>query len=209
MDELICVADFERAAEEKLEAGVAGYFFGGACDEVTLRDNCEAWRRWRLRPRALAGLGAWETRAEVLGGEVAMPILVAPVAYQRLVDPEGEVGMARAAAAAGTVMCLSTLATTRPSELTAAVPEGRRWFQLYCFRDEAVTRALMDEAVESGFEAIVLTADAPPGGNRERDRRNRFTLPQELGTPSLSAAVGGNKSLSIEETFALMNHALT
>lgn len=209
MDRLICVSDFERAAAEKLDAGVAGYFFGGACDEVTLRDNCDAWRRWRLRPRALAGLGQWETRSTVLGGEVSMPILVAPVAYQRLVDPGGEVAMARAAAAAGTVMCLSTLATTRPSELAQAVPEGRRWFQLYCFRDEGVTRALMDEAVASGFEAVVVTVDAPRGGRRERDLRTGFKIPEGLGVPSVEAALGSERAVTIEETFDLMDPALS
>lgn len=209
MDELICVDDFERVAEEKLEAGVAGYFFGGACDEVTLRDNRAAWRRWRLRPRVLAGLDGWSTRAEVLGGEVAMPILVAPVAYQRLVDPGGEAATARAAAAAGTVMCLSTLATTRPSELAEAVPEGRRWFQLYCFRDAAVTRALMDEAVDSGFEAIIVTVDAPRGGRRERDLRTGFRIPEGLGVPSVEAALGSERAVTIEETFDLMDPALS
>lgn len=202
------MADFERAAAEKLEEGVAGYFFGGACDEVTLRDNRDAWRRWRLRPRALAGLAEWETRADVLGKEASMPILVAPVAYQRLVDAEGEIAMARAAASAGTVMCLSTLATTRPSELAAAVPEGRRWFQLYCFRDVAVTKALMDEAVDSGFEAIVVTVDAPRGGRRERDLRAGFEIPQGLGVPSVEAALGSERAVTIEETFALMDPAL-
>ena len=155
IEDLINVADFERAAAEKLDAGVLGYFAGGAGDEVTLRDNVAAWRRWRLRPRMLADVERVATGTELLGGELSMPVLVAPVAYQRLVDPEGEVAMARAAAAAGTVMCLSTLATARPSEVAAAAPEGRRWFQLYCFRDEGVTRALMEEAVDSGFEAIV------------------------------------------------------
>lgn len=209
MDELICVADFERAAEEKLEPGVAGYFFGGACDEVTLRDNCHAWRRWRLRPRVLAGLEEWSTRTEVLGGEASMPILVAPVAYQRLVDPEGEIAMARAAAAAGTVMCLSTLATTRPAELAEAVPEARRWFQLYCFRDVGVTKALVDEAVDSGFEAIVVTVDAPRGGRRERDLRTGFKIPEGLGVPSVQAALGSQRAVTIEETFALMDPALS
>jgi isopentenyl diphosphate isomerase/L-lactate dehydrogenase-like FMN-dependent dehydrogenase len=208
MDELICVRDFERAAEEKLEAGVAGYFFGGACDEVTLRDNVAAWGRWRLRPRMLAGCGEWGTGTEVLGGEVSMPILVAPVAYQRLVDPEGELAMARAAAAAGTVMCLSTLATVRPSEVAAAAPGGRRWFQLYCFRDEAVTKALVDEAIDSGFEAIVVTVDAPRGGRRERDLRTGFKIPEGLGVPSVQAALGSERAVTIEETFALMDPAL-
>jgi 4-hydroxymandelate oxidase len=206
---LINIADFERAAAEKLEAGVLGYFAGGAGDEVTLAENVSAWRRWRLRPRMLAGCDKWRTDAELLGREVSMPILVAPVAYQRLVDDEGEIGMAKAAAEAGTVMCLSTLATARPSEIAASAPGGRRWFQLYCFRDEAVTRALMDEAIASGFEAIVVTVDAPRGGNRERDLRTGFKIPEGLGVPSVEAALGSERAVTIEETFGLMEPALS
>jgi isopentenyl diphosphate isomerase/L-lactate dehydrogenase-like FMN-dependent dehydrogenase len=205
----INVADAEREGLEKLEQGPRDYFAGGAGDEVTLRENAAAWGRWRLRPRVLNDVREVSTAAEVLGGPVEAPVLVAPVAYQRLAHPEGERGMAAGAAAAGTVMCLSTLSTTRPAEVAAAAPQGHHWFQLYAFEDEGVTRALMEEAIDAGFEAVVVTADAPPGGNRERDRRNRFTLPKELGTPSLSAAVGGEKALTIEETFALMNHGLT
>jgi isopentenyl diphosphate isomerase/L-lactate dehydrogenase-like FMN-dependent dehydrogenase len=209
IEDLVNLADFERVAAEKLDAGVAGYFFGGAGDELTLGENVEAWKRWRLRPRVLAGLGEWRTRSEVLGADVSMPILVAPVAYQGLVDPGGEVAMARAAAAAGTVMCLSTLATRRPSEVAAGAPEARRWFQLYCFRDEGVTRALVDEAVDCGFEAIVVTVDAPRSGNRERDRRTGFKIPEELGVPSVEAALGSDRAVTIEETLGLMEPALS
>ncbi|MGN6201455.1 MAG: alpha-hydroxy acid oxidase [Solirubrobacterales bacterium] len=205
----INVADAERDGEARLEPGPRDYFAGGAGDELTLRENMAAWGHWRLRPRVLNDVREVSTRAEVLGKPVELPVLVAPVAYQRMAHPDGEGGMAAGAAAAGTVMCLSTLSTTRPAEVAAAAPDGRRWFQLYAFKDSGVTRSLMEEAIEAGFEAVVVTADAPPGGNRERDRRNGFTLPKELGTPSLSAAVGGDKALTIEETFALMNHALT
>jgi isopentenyl diphosphate isomerase/L-lactate dehydrogenase-like FMN-dependent dehydrogenase len=208
-DAPINVADVERLAAAKLDAGTAGYFFGGAGDEVTLQDNVAAWRRWRLRPRALAGLSEWRTEVEVLGAPVSMPILVAPVAYQRLVDPEGEAAMARAAAAVGTVMCLSTLATMRPSEVAAVAPPARRWFQLYCFRDEGVTRALIDEAIDAGFEAIVVTVDAPRAGNRERDLRTGFEVPEGFGVPSVSAALGSERAVTIEETFALMDPALS
>ncbi|HSS05422.1 MAG TPA: alpha-hydroxy acid oxidase [Solirubrobacterales bacterium] len=209
VDDLINIADFERLAGEKLEAGVAGYFFGGAGDELTLGENVAAWGRWRLRPRMLAGLSEWGTGAEVLGGGVSMPVLVAPVAYQGLVDPEGEAAMARAAAAAGTVMCLSTLATMRPRPVAEAAPGGRRWFQLYCFKDEGVTGALIEEAVDCGYEAIVVTVDAPRGGNRERDRRTGFKIPAELGVPSIEAALGSGRAVTIEETFDLMEPALT
>ena len=209
IEDLVNVADFERAAEEKLEPGVAGYFFGGAGDELTLGENVAAWGHWRLRPRMLAGLREWRTGVEVLGGEVSMPVLVAPVAYQGLVDPGGEAAMARAAAAAGTVMCLSTLATMPPRPVAEAAPGGRRWFQLYCFQDEGVTRALIEEACECGYEAIVVTVDAPRGGNRERDRRTGFAIPAELGVPNVEAALGSGRAITIEETFALMEPALT
>ena len=99
------VADYERLAAERLEPGVHGYFAGGAGDERTLRDNVAAFARRRLRPRVLVDVGVGERVATtVLGTEVSMPLLVAPVAFQRLVDPDGEVAMARAAAAAGTIM---------------------------------------------------------------------------------------------------------
>jgi isopentenyl diphosphate isomerase/L-lactate dehydrogenase-like FMN-dependent dehydrogenase len=208
MDGLINVADFERAAADLLEAGPLGYFAGGAGDEVTLRENAAGWAAWRLRPRVLRGVGEAHAGTELLGHEAAAPIAVAPVAYQRMAHPDGEAAMAAGAAEAGVPMCLSTLSTTRPAEVAAAAPAGRRWFQLYPFNDAGVTRALMEEAVEAGFGAVVITADAPPGGNRERDRRSGFTLPPELGTPSLTAATGGERAMSIEETFALMNHQL-
>lgn len=207
-DAWINVDDAERAAAELLEPGPLGYFAGGAGDELTLAENLEAWRRWRFRPRVLVDTSRVETEVELLGAPLAMPLLVAPVAYQRLAHPDGEIGMARAAAAADTVMCLSTLATVRPGELAAAVPAGRRWFQLYQFRDEAITRALMAEAVGAGFEAVVVTVDAPPAGNRERDRRNGFEIPADVGVPSVAAALGGQRAVSIEETFELMTRAM-
>ncbi len=201
------LADFERIASERLDAGTLGYFVGGAADEVTLSDNVAAWRRWRLRPRVLVDVSEVSTGAELLGRPVSMPVCVAPVAFQRLVDPDGEVAMARAAAAAGTVMSLSTIATARPSEVAAGAPDGRRFFQLYCFRDEAITRALMDEAIDSGFEAILLTVDAPVGGSRERDKRTGFAVPSDLRVPSLDAALGGRTAF-VPEVFDQVDEAL-
>jgi isopentenyl diphosphate isomerase/L-lactate dehydrogenase-like FMN-dependent dehydrogenase len=208
IDDLINVADFERVASEKLDAGVLGYFAGGAGDEQTLRDNVAAWQRWQLRPRMLAGNAEWSARAEVLGAELSMPVVVAPVAFQRMVDPEGETAMARAAAAAGTAMCLSTLATTHPAGVAEAAPGGRHWFQLYCFSDEGVTRALMENAVASGFEAIVVTVDAPRAGNRERDHRTGFQVPEGLGVPSVQAALGSERAVTVAEAFELIDPAL-
>ena len=174
LSEFFNVGDFERAAAEKLEPGVWGYFAGGAGDEVTLADNVAAWQRWRLRPRVLAGLSEWRTGIRLFEADLTMPVLVAPIAYQALVDREGEAAMARAASAAGTVMCLSTLATARPADLAAAAPQGRHWFQLYCFKDAGVTQALMDEAVDCGFQAIVVTVDAPRGGSSDWSSKPRL-----------------------------------
>ncbi|MBK5221203.1 MAG: alpha-hydroxy-acid oxidizing protein [Thermoleophilia bacterium] len=202
------VGDAERAAAERLEPGPLGYFAGGAGEELTLRENLEAWRRWRLRPRVLVDTSETTTATELFGEPLSMPLLVAPVAYQRLAHPEGEIGMARAAAAAGTVFCLSTLATTLPAEVAEAAPGGRHWFQLYRFRDEGVTRALTEEAVAAGFEAIVVTVDAPPGGNRERDLRTSFEIPADVGVPSVAAALGVRRAVTLAETFELMTRAM-
>src|SRR5262249_24524061 len=140
------VADYERLARDRLDPGAYGYYAGGAGDERTLRDNVEAFSRWLLRPRALVDVSDPTTETTVLGTRLSMPLLVAPVAFQRIAHPDGEPGMARAAAAAGTAMVLSTLATATPTEVAAAAPDAPRWFQVYVFRDPGVTRALIDEA---------------------------------------------------------------
>jgi isopentenyl diphosphate isomerase/L-lactate dehydrogenase-like FMN-dependent dehydrogenase len=206
--EPINVADYERLALERLDPGVHGYFAGGAGDERTLRENVAAFGRWQLRPEVLVDVSGAGAATSVLGREASMPLLVAPVAFQRLVDPDGEVAMARAAATAGTIMCLSTIATSRPSELAAEVPPAPRWLQLYCFRDRGVTRALIDEAVESGFEAIALTVDAPRAGRRERDLRTGFEIPEGVHAPAVAAAVGSERAISVEEVFALVDASL-
>ncbi len=186
-----------------------GYFAGGAADERTLAENVAAYARVRLRPRVLVDVAEVSTATTVLGTEVSMPLLVAPVAFQRLVDPDGEVAMARAAAAAGTIMCLSTIATSRPREIAAEAPAAPRWFQLYCFRDRGVTRALIDEAVESGFDAIALTVDAPRAGRRERDFRHAFEVPEGIHAPAVAAATGSERPLTVQEVFALVDPSLT
>ena len=194
--DLVNVADFERVAAEKLERRRARLL-----RRRRRRRGDAARQRRRLGALAAAAADAGRqpelgARCELLGGELSMPILVAPVAFQRMVDPEGEVAMARAAAAAGTAMCLSTLATSLPAEVAEAAPAGRHLFQLYCFSDEGVTRALMDQAVASGFEAILVTVDAPRAGNRERDRRTGFVLPEGLGIPSVAAALGAERAVT-------------
>jgi isopentenyl diphosphate isomerase/L-lactate dehydrogenase-like FMN-dependent dehydrogenase len=190
MAEPLNVRDYEQLAAERLDPGAFGYFSGGAGDEQTLHDNVEAYGRWLLRPRLLVDVGETTAATTVLGTPVSMPLLVAPFAFQRMAHPDGESGTARAAAAAGTIMCLSTLATSAPAEVAAAAPAGHRWFQLYVFRDRGVARDLVRQAVEAGFEAIVLTVDAPFLGRRERDLRTGFAMPPEVTIPSLGRGGG-------------------
>jgi isopentenyl diphosphate isomerase/L-lactate dehydrogenase-like FMN-dependent dehydrogenase len=148
------------------------------------------------------------TRTTVLGAELEMPILVAPVAFQLLAHPDGEEGMARAAQAAGTVLCLSSLTSTRPAEVAMASPEGRRWMQVYLFRDRGVTRSMVEEAAEAGYEALLLTVDAPYAGRRERDLRTGFQVPAEIRAPAIEAAAG-HRSLTPAEVFALVDPSIT
>jgi isopentenyl diphosphate isomerase/L-lactate dehydrogenase-like FMN-dependent dehydrogenase len=202
------VSDLERLAFEKLEPGVHGYFAGGAGDERTLRRNADAFEGWELRPRVLVDVSDVSTRAIVFGTEIELPILAAPVAFQLLAHPDGEAGMARAAAAAGTVMCLSSLTSTRPAEVAEAAPGGKRWMQVYLFRDRGVTRAMVEEAAEAGYEALVLTVDAPYAGRRERDLRTGFQVPAEIRAPAIAGAVG-HQSLTTAEVFALVDPSIT
>src|SRR5690606_7250274 len=139
------------------DPAVFEWFAGGAGDERSLRANAEAFDRRRLRPRVLVDVSDVRTATTVLGEPVALPVLVAPVAFHRLVHPEGEAATARAAAAAGTVVCVSTMATTSFADVAAAAPDGRRWVQLYHLTDRGRTRALIDAGREAGASALVLT----------------------------------------------------
>ena len=206
--EPINVADYERLAAEVLDAGPLGYFAGGAGDERTLRDNVAAYERWQLRPQYLVDVSDVDTSTEVMGVDVSMPLLVAPVAIQRMAHDDGEVGMARAAADVGTLMCLSTFATTSPERVSQAAPGAPRWLQLYCFKDQGVTRSLIDEAVASGYRAIAVTVDAPMPGRRERDLRTSFAVPQNVNVPAMAAAVGQERPMTIFEAFGLLDPAL-
>ncbi|HVC87915.1 MAG TPA: alpha-hydroxy acid oxidase [Gaiellaceae bacterium] len=200
--ELLNVWDYERVAAERLEAGAHGYYAGGAGDELTLRDNVAAFQRWQLRQRVLIDVSDATTATTVLGHELSMPLLVAPVAFQRVAHPDGEVGMARAAHAAGTAMCLSTLATATPAEI--AETGVQRWFQLYVFRDEQMTVELIARARDAGFTAILLTVDAPVVGRRERDFRTGFTIPPEITVASL-----GQGGVTPAEAFAQVSDSLS
>jgi 4-hydroxymandelate oxidase len=190
----IALADFERDAEAAIDPGAFGYYAGGAGDELTLRDNVAAWRRWAIVPRMLTGVGTRDLSVTVLGRRRAHPLIVAPMAFQRLAHRDGEPGTAAGAAAAQAIMCLSTLATSGPGDVAAAVPEVDRWFQLYVFRDRGVTRELVAQATEHGYEALVVTVDLPVMGVRERDRRSGVSA--AVGAVASAEAAGARGALT-------------
>ncbi len=190
-DALLNVSDYARIAQGKMAKDAFDYYEGGALDEITLRENTAGWTRLKLYYRVLAGVTARDLSTTVLGQPVAMPILVAPTAFHKLACREGEIATARAAKAAGTLFILSSLSNTA-METVFAQAGTPRWFQLYIYRDRAITLELVRRAEAAGAEAIVLTVDAPGWGTRERDARNSFRLPEGLAVENVVPLGKGN-----------------
>jgi 4-hydroxymandelate oxidase len=170
----------EDRARGLLAADVFDYYAGGAETETTLREAPGSWRSWRLRPRVLRGITSVPLDTELLGTPVRSPIGVAPWAYQGMAHPDGELATARGAAAAGSLMTVSTSATHTLEEVAAAAGGSPRWFQLYRLHSGAHTDDLARRAGAAGYGALVLTVDLPLLGRRRRDLRHDFALPAGL-----------------------------
>ena len=184
--ELVTVEDYERAARERLPDDTWIYYAGGAGDEWTLAENRRAFDRWVIRPRMLATARERDVSIELLGERLALPVLVAPWAYQRLAHPEGENATARAVARAGTVMAVSTTATPHLEEIASAAPDARLWWQLYVFEDRATTEGVLHRAVAAGYRAVVMTTDFQEGGLRYALMRSGWAPPVDLGYTPLA-----------------------
>jgi isopentenyl diphosphate isomerase/L-lactate dehydrogenase-like FMN-dependent dehydrogenase len=174
---IVSLTEFEPLARARMAPDAFDFVAGGAWDEISLAESVTAWQRWRFRPRVLTGAPAPDPSGRFLGRPSTLPVAVAPMAFQALAHPDGEIAMARAAAAAGVPFCLSTSASMTLEAVAAAVPDAERWYQLYNIRDLAVTRSLVERAAAAGYGAIVLTVDLPVLGYRERDRRSGFIVP--------------------------------
>lgn len=161
------LVDFEAPARERLHPAAWAYYAGGGWDGLTIRDNLEAWRRYRFRPRVLVDVSEVDLSTTLLGDPVSMPIGIAPAALHGLAHPDGELATVRAAAGAGVVTVVSTVASRSVEEVARASGDGLRWFQLYAQRDRAVSRDLVQRAEASGYRAIVLTVDLPVLGYRD------------------------------------------
>lgn len=181
------LAEYEECARSILPAMVFDYYAGGAADEVTLRAARAAWDERFLRYRVLTDVSTRSLATTVLGQSLDFPVMVAPMAFQRLAHPDGELATMRAAQRAGSGMILSTLATSSIEDVRAAA-DAPLWFQLYIYRDRGVSRELVERAERAGCSALVLTVDSPILGRRERDERNGFHVSAELPIPNLTGA---------------------
>ncbi len=197
---LLTLADYAEPARQRLDPGVWDFITGGAGDERTLAANAAAHDRVQLRPRVLTGVARPTAHTTILGRTWAAPLGVAPMGYHTLVHPEGEAATAAAAGAAG-VPCVVSSFAGRGFDDIAAAATGPLWLQLYCFRDRKVTRTLIERAAQAGFEALVLTIDAPHLGRRLRDLRNDFRLPPGIEPANLTGAGFSSPAEHAREAF--------
>lgn len=183
--EVAALADYEPLARERMTSSAWAYFSGGAGDEWTLRENIAAFARHRLRPRVLRDMKGGGTGIDLFGTRLAAPILLAPVAFQKLLNPDGELATVMAAGALETAMVVSTQASIRIEDI-AAHAGAPLWFQLYIQPDRAFTADLVRRAEAAGYRALVVTVDAPVNGLRNREQRAGFALPPGIGPVNLA-----------------------
>lgn len=195
--QLVCLDDFERHAVKSMARASLGYIRGGADDEVTLKDNVAAFRRYQIMPRVLRDVSACNTETSILGHRIAFPICIAATSFHRLAHPDGELATARAASSMKTALVLSTYATSSLEAVSAAVSDDAAalFLQLYVSSDEDATRRLISRALDARYSAIVLTVDVPVNGKRRADLYNSFRLPAHLQLPNIEMSSSGKRTV--------------
>ena len=176
---VVNIEDLRQMAQRRLPRSVFDYLDGGAEGELTLAENCRAFRDVLFRPRGAVAVGSCDLKTTVLGHELSFPALLAPVGYSRLMHPEGEIAAAREAGKAGTVYILSTISGHKLENVKAA-SQGPVFYQLYLMGGREAAEGSIDRARRAGFSALVITVDTPVAGLRERDPRNG--MKEMLGT---------------------------
>jgi 4-hydroxymandelate oxidase len=197
---LCSLADYEKEAALCLDDKAWAYISGAAMDGLTTQRNRDQLDQLLVRQRILTqGLGSGSSEQRLFGQKLSMPLLVAPLAYQKLAHPHGEVATAQAAAAQGVGFCLSTLASSSIEEVQQVPSTAPRWFQLYCQKDPTLNMELIKRTEHAGFSAIVITVDAPINGVRNTEQRVKFALPEgvrAVNLPSLPKAEAGDSVFS-------------
>ncbi len=184
-DSIFSLSEFEELAQTCMSSMALNYVSGGAADELTLKANCEEWKRIKLKPQVLVDVSRVDLKTTVLGQPMQLPILLAPTAFHRLCHDEGEKATIAGANQAGASLVLSTYATESVETIAAAAMQPL-WFQLYAQNDREVSRALLQRAEQAGCKAICLTVDTPVLGARNRESRSQFQVPADFKLPNLA-----------------------
>jgi isopentenyl diphosphate isomerase/L-lactate dehydrogenase-like FMN-dependent dehydrogenase len=174
------IADLAEIAKKRTPEVVFDYVEGGAVDEIAYDRTRQAYSRIEFNSRVLRDVSKIDTTEKILGKVVDIPICFAPTGYTRLMHHVGEPAVANVASKKNLIYALSTMGTTSPEELAKAVPDSRRWFQLYIMKNRSDSLAVIKQAKDNGFEALVLTVDTPVAGLRYRDNRNGLTVPPKI-----------------------------
>lgn len=178
--QIIDVGDLEVAAQQIIPHGGFDYIRGGAETESTMHRNVTAFDMVDIYPRVLQGVDKPNLETSILGTEISLPVIVAPAAAHGLAHVSAEAGTALGTAISGTIMSVSNYSSSSLAEIAAVGDGAPQWFQLYLSKDDAFNRRIVKEAEMLGYQAIILTVDAPIGGNRFRDSRNNFKFPLPL-----------------------------
>jgi L-lactate dehydrogenase (cytochrome) len=190
LDDALTIEDLRRLAKRRTPKAAFDYTDGAAEDEISIQRARQAFRDIEFHPSILRDVSNVRTDWQVLGGPVALPFAIAPTGFTRLMHTDGELAGARVAAEAGIPFSLSTLGTASIEDVAAAARQGRRWFQLYMWRDRERSMALVKRAADAGFDTLLATVDVPVAGARLRDVRNGMSIPPALTLrTALDAAV--------------------
>jgi L-lactate dehydrogenase (cytochrome) len=176
----LTIADLRDIAQRRTPKAAFDYTEGAAEGEISLKRARQAFEDIEFTPSILRDVSTVDMSSDVLGGRVALPFGIAPTGFTRMMQTEGEIAGAGAAAAAGIPFSLSTMGTTAIEDVKAANPDGRNWFQLYMWKDRDRSMALVDRAAKAGFDTLLVTVDVPVAGARLRDKRNGFSIPPQL-----------------------------
>ncbi len=207
VETFVCLADFEAIAPDHMSSMAHGYVTGGAADEVTLRANCEDWRRLKLNPRALVDVSEISLKTALFGHTFESPILLAPTAFHRLCHPEGERATVAGASQSATGMVLSSLSTVSVEEIAGA-SKYPVWFQLYVQKDRGLTQQMLERAQAAGCKAVCVTVDTPILGARHRESRSQFQLPSDFQLPNLNLGSVSHRPVRSAIYSELLNPAL-
>ena len=183
----ITVADLAKIAKKRTPKVVFDYVEGSATYELAYKKSREAFDRVEIDTRVLQNVANLNTSEKILGKEVDLPILFAPTGYTRLMHHVGEPAVAQVATEKNLIYALSNMGTFSPGELVDAVPDGRKWFQLYVMQDRVASLKVINQAREAGFEALIMTVDTPVAGLRYRDIKNGLTIPPKIRLSTIPA----------------------